>query len=465
MYSRSANVKQANLLILLILIVLGCAQAPQQHLSITQRLEQLQTKDGKSLLEPRDIALLRATGADFETIHHLLSMENSLGESVFRPHDVAWFLRCGGTVEYAEKLAKYERKDGYSLFRGGQIAYLKAINAEMEVIVDLMTGGVPGDSTAMIFYGHSLVEYLEMGGDTTYAHRMFDLGRDNGKDLFCNDLVRLLKLGVTPEDVEHYIHIEGFQYRELIHFLKEGGTQAYAEAMSGLGANFYEIVRLNRMKVPLELYSPIVDTDKPNALFLFSSIDNNKEFSSPEAVAFYRSVWPSYDTRVMIIKSEEEIPEAFNEMERVDLLAICGHGNVESITICPTYGGDPFSSEALSEKHWKIRRDKGMLDTGDTELEEIFSQMPEDGVIFLDACETNKTVDSGKNLFNFIQSIAGGRRVIGAETIFTHDQIFVEKAYPLRLRFNPPKEKEEQEFEKEMPKQKVKDSKPSKPSH
>ncbi len=113
-----------------LILIFGCSQAPKKHVSITDRLHQLQTKDGKPQLEQKEIALLRATGAGFEAIDHLLSMKDDRGENLFKPTDVAWFLRCGGTVQYAENLASLRGDGGRQYFHNGHnIAYLKAIGA------------------------------------------------------------------------------------------------------------------------------------------------------------------------------------------------------------------------------------------------------------------------------------------------------------------------------------------------
>ncbi len=425
-----------------LILIVGCSQAPKEHISITDQLEELQTKDGKPQLEQKEIALLRATGAGFEAIDHLLSMKDDRSQNLFKPTDVAWFLRCGGTVEYAESLASLRSEGGRQYFYyGHNIAHLKAIGAGEDVVLSLANMRTRQDQP--LFDGPIIIQYLEQGGDTLFARKVLDLfdAHDVNPRSF---MWHYNKYRMSLDDLEFYLGIEHLQMWTLKRFIEDGGTREYASTLLDAGIEFRWIQRLNALRVPTGMITEYKYTERPNALFLFSYADYNNEFTSDAALELFHKIWQAYDTQIVFIEQEGQIAEAFDEMNEVELLAFCGHGNAESIEFrdMSNFSG-LFSSEVLAEKARKKNADKGFLDTTDTEFEALFAKMPEDGVIFLDACETNRPTKSGRNLYQFIQSIAGGRRVIGAETIFSHEQIVLKNAYPLEIEFLPPPPKEE----------------------
>ncbi len=378
------------------------------------------------MLRRREIDALRSTGADFGTIDSLLSMKNDRGESLFKPSVVEWFLQSGGTVRYAEKLAgvryRYERR-----LQGYQIAKLHALDVttkEVEFYAGL-------DST--LFSGPELLHYIEAGGDTLYAGQMYHLFRQHEYHLRGMILLKLVENRITADQIEPFLEIKMNAPFYLIDYILEGGTVEYAKACAEKTRSFEDVLRYYRWKVPVENLREFADTDRPNSLFLFAVSDFNGEFTSDAAVKLYNEIWKAYDTRVEIIHNEMQIKQLIEETGTIDLLAICGHGSSESLTL-------DSRKEIISNLNYYEKMD---IDPTDVELEEAFSLMPDDGVIFLDACETRKPTQSGRNLFRFIESIAGGRRVIGAETVFTHDQIILRQAYPLEIEFREPTQKAE----------------------
>ncbi len=285
-----------------------------------------------------------------------------------------------------------------------------------------------------LFDGPIIIDYLEQGGDTLFAQKILDLfdAHDVNPHGF---MWHYNKHRMSLDDLDFYLGIDHIQVGMLRGYIENGGTREYAAVLQNAGYDFEYIIRINKLNASIEMLARPEDSKRPNALILLPWTDRNGEFSSNAAVALFHELWEEYDTTFRFVWQESNIFEYFEQMDRVDLIVFCGHGNAEAIVFNDGY--------SMLRSDIRDEYDEPQLDTTDTEFEALFARMPQDGVIFLDACETNRPTESGRNLYKFIQSIAGGRRVISAETIFSHDQIVLKNAYPLEIEFLPPPPQEE----------------------
>ena len=236
-------------------------------------------------------------------------------------------------------------------------------------------------------------------------------------------IMRILKTGTS--DINSFRKIDNFNFtsEEFVRFLESGGNAGYARILFNQGFSGRSIYRFKQLNLTVDDVLSFVDSDLPNAVILISEYDYNDEFESDASINLFKEICSSYDCYTRIVSNEDEVYTILNQFKDIDLLWLAGHGVRSGII--------------LSEKADMIEMpdyENYILDIEDYELSDI-KNLRSVNTVFLDACETGKGKSSSVNFAGFIKKILPEANVIFSDRIFSHDEIILDKIYPLRIRF------------------------------
>ena len=128
------------------------------------------------------------------------------------------------------------------------------------------------------------------------------------------------------------------------------------------------------------------DSENPNALIVYPGSDYNGVFSGSRFSEMTNVIKASYDTRIVIANSEDELYKALDNTKNIDLLVINGHGSKQELTL-----GQSSKPQELN-----------FLDTSDYEIKEHLRSLNNNAVIFLNSCSTGKGGKKAENLANLL---------------------------------------------------------------
>ncbi|MCD4829201.1 MAG: hypothetical protein K8R90_07240 [Candidatus Cloacimonetes bacterium] len=409
-----------------LLLLTACATAPRLRppvdASWEARLGGLRNKYGKPLLRERDIDKLRDSGARYHQITKLMALRSRRGDRVFDGPSLAWYIGQKGTFEFAQHLAD---KHGYQ-FTGYQIATLWSYGCNAEW-VDKLTDG---SSFIPCFTSKQLLQFAELGGTVEFALQASETIKGYCGWLSGWHIVRILRLGISPQSLSQFTALRNYNgdrlfgnAENLVRYLEAGGNVAYADSLRGFdGMSIYRFCQLGISAAEALNFN---DTPRPNAVAIFTTIDDNDEFESKASLRLFHAVHREYDIWVRLADSEEKLAAIVEDVPAADLLWIAGHGRRGSILL---------GSESIDD----LSDERRYLDTTDSEFADVLATLAPDATIFLDACYTDAPRNGIDNLADFIRGLAPGRTVVAADYLFSHEHIHVRSLAPLRLEFIRP---------------------------
>ncbi len=365
-----------------------------------------------------DLNEMRKFGCTYQSASELAEMENSSGEYLFSGTNISRLIFHNVKMKKIRRFIKI-REDELN-FSGTEITRIITKEKSYRKLKKTLKLKRNGE---YIFSEKSFSEYITAGYSYKHIRPLLKYSNRLKLKLSVYHIMRILNRNIN--DIKSFSKMDNFAFNEeeFVRYLEAGGSFEYAERLFGEGFSGRSIYRFRQLGLSANEVIRFADTDKPDAVIVFSEYDYNDEFETQASIRLFREISEEYDCFVRIVSSEMEIYSILNEFRNIDLLWIAGHGIRSGIIL---------SSEA--EKIESPEYEKYMLDTGDKELNDIniFSSISS---VFLDACETGKGESPTVNFAGFIKKILPEAKIIYSDRIFSHDELILESAYPLNIKF------------------------------
>ncbi len=332
-------------------------------------------------------------GGSMEELKKTITQFNWMGRpAIYNGKAQALFKNCGGNAEKLEKILEVKHKGREILGSDEFIIPYLCLGGTIEILSEIPH--IKDHKGNLVFYSEEHILELVRSKRSADLTNIVSKRNLNGESVFQNGLIlaRYLKAGGTDEYVDQWI----------------SEKNDFGEPYSG-----YEIYRFFQLGLkPSDL--EFKDTDKPNAVVVYTRNDPNTGLENKESVRFLENIRRTYDTRLVFTTSnnpEAQLYWAIDNTPNSEFLDIAGHPVGKKIYL----GGEPFilpfSSDTIP--------DEDTIDRTDFEIEHYLSKLHPDAVILLSSCSAKNGKDS---IYSFINKRAGGRRVIASEFDFSMQQ-------------------------------------------
>lgn len=369
----------------------------------------------------------------------------------FSKSDIREIRRSGGTYHSSKALAEFRNYSGEYLFSGNNIAKLIFNKVKPKQIAKFRN--IRGEKTDFtgteitrilikershrrlkkilkiksnedfLFDEKSFTEFVVNGFTYKNVYKVLKVCRKLKISPSAYQYMRILSKRIP--DVKSYAKMSYFNFNEeeFTRYCEADGKPDYAQILFAAGFSGRSVYRFQQLGLSLdEIINPL-DSEKPDAVILFAEYDYNDEFETEASIRLFKEICHEYDCYVRIVKSEDEIYRILNEKDSINLLWIAGHGLRSGIILSEE--ADNIDSSDY---------EKYIFDTDDVELSNIRG-VSEISTIFLDACETGKELPSADNFAEFIKKNLPEANVIYSDRVFSHDEIILDRIYPLEIRF------------------------------
>ena len=303
----------------------------------------------------------------------LIKIKNKLGKPIFKDVDLVNLFIENVEINYVKAIKDIIEKKGWRRLDGTKIAGLYKNNISPEKFQKSM-------------------------------EQMLALKTKEGEQLDFEYLVKVLTFGKNVDYVKKLVEEKNYK-----------GYEIYRSAQLGLGLD--EILNFK-------------DSEKPNALVVYSKSDWNSAFETQESIDFFKKIKQAYDTYVVFAEKESQVYKGILSIPDIELLILSGHGERERLALKSSFWGE-------------IENEEQALDTSDTEIGEYLSKLHKNCVIFLNSCSNAKEIskpkrfklkpDDERNLFNHIRKYSGGRLVIASKEPFEGKDVKIKSIYPFDL--------------------------------
>jgi hypothetical protein len=253
----------------------------------------------------------------------------------------------------------------------------------------------------------------------------------NNEPLFTdNQIVKMYIFGVEAEYFKNVIDIyDNFDSIDYLNLALGNVPPDYIRGMHLIDKyltkkNYdgFTIKRYYQLDQDLEDMLGFMDTEKPNALFIYPTDDHNGAFETPSAIELYKELKKEYDVELILADTEDPVYEALEKIPNIELLVLGGHGSQKSLH--------------LGKIVDKENREKYFIDTEDIELKDYLANLTSDATIYLMSCSNAKGGENAENLANYVASISEERTVIASKEPFAIAWVELKDKYPLELQIN-----------------------------
>jgi hypothetical protein len=294
-------------------------------------------------------------------------------------------LLAGSIISFAYG-ASLPEKTGYMANRDSAVVEQK----------NKITSSSLSDSDAVKAMKYTNERVFLKHGDISYhgLEHLTGLKDKNGKPLLGIDDIILMQQ--TQSDFVTYPQDITTDYEEMSKYITQ-----LVDVFDKSGINYSldkeKIIRYTQLRLPIK---DIIfkDTEKPNALIVYPIIDNGSYYNIKDGIKFLKNVISGYDVQLIIAKDENEVYNAIDYVPNIEFLCLAGHGTKHNLI--------------LSKE-----REKGEIDTSDSELADHLRKLNPDAVIYLLSCSTGEGGSKELNLANKIAEWSDNKKVISFTTI------------------------------------------------
>lgn len=350
-----------------------------------------------------DIERMQDVGCTVDYIWELASIIDNTGNPRFSGHEIAQFCSPGTVddkgnkltfpINFVKTVAAITDENGESLYSMVDIFDLRQLGAEdsgeeVRLLATLKDseGNLLFDRSQELNFAGLILKFLDLpvyGDDTKRIRDVLSI-REQLTDF---ELRRYLQLGVTKEEILEF-----------------------------------------------------QDTEKPNAVIVYPTMDNYA-FETYASRGHFRKIRQAYDTWVTFATTEDEAYQAIEKVPNIELLVLSGHGTfrgmhlgnnnvieemLDILSISDTVG-DP---QTITELEKAKEAEKYFIDMWDTELSDYLKKLSPDATIFLNGCSVAQGGKWHPNLANFVSKAADGRRVIAVTREWDSILLRITSLYP-----------------------------------
>lgn len=244
-------------------------------------------------------------------------------------------------------------------------------------------------------------------------------------------LTKFLQRGGTPSLLKQWIKAFGADPKNPTAFRDffaqaavHGDTLPSVDSIKDAQAAYGSNKKVNQ--TVLFQIKPFIDTAKPNAVFTLPAVDANNAYGTSNTVEFLKTLRASYDVRVILARTEDEVCKVLLETPEIEALVLGGHGTAKILSF-----GDqnPMQQEAHGPGNL-------ILTTEDHHFQDCLKNLTPSAHIFLNSCSNGEGGPQADNLAHAMWEWSHRREVTASTKPF--DNAYIVQAIPLRVRVTRP---------------------------
>ena len=286
-----------------------------------------------------------------------------------------------------------------------------------------------------------IAELCSMEGSSKHDDSFFRLSSlldQQGKPRFsCEEKLLLLNNKVDADYIENLSTLKDlmgkyfFTGKDIVAYHQANGTFDYAEKFATVhlpDGDFMfrgdQMAQLYALEATVEEMLHFKDTSKPNALLIYPAKDNiYGVFRNQDVVSFHNQLKDGYDIMIKVAAREQEVYDALDSNNNIELLILFGHGVKDSLSL----GENDLRMESAS------RGETYTIDVSDWELSWHLQNLHPSAVIFLYSCLTGSGREGAENLANAVAEWADVRTTIAPTKILSTSRVQIDNLQPFKV--------------------------------